>query len=299
MKSKAGLIWLMVIISTFFWGSNFNAAHAVASDVTPLTAAAERFAIALVLFWVIRFSFGKTESQLVLRDAFILVPLGVVGVFGFNYAFFTALHTTSALNAALIMALSPMLSTLLSVILLKVKVRLYQYIGMLIAFIGVTFVITGGHFSLLHSAIGDVWMLVACGVWSLYSVGSKKYAPHIPSLQFARWTVSIGAVALIIAALLLEQPLATIGHLTIKTHSILMYMGVCGSVLAYIYWLKGVYFLGPEKSAIAFNLVPVFTLLVSLAFGSIPNSVQVMGMALVLAGVLVSSGWKRKTPVSR
>ena len=298
MKSKSGQIWLMVIASTFFWGSNFNAGHAVAADVTPLTAAAERFAIALVLFWAIRFIFGAAESKLVARDALILLPLGVTGVFGFNYAFFTALHTTSALNAALIMALSPMVSTLLSVFLLKAKVQLYQYIGMLIAFIGVTFVITGGHFSLLHSAIGDVWMLLACGVWSLYSVGSKRFASHIPSLQFARWTVSIGAVALIIAALVLEQPVTAIGNLSFKTHSILIYMGVCGSVLAYIYWLKGVYFLGPEKSAIAFKLVPVFTLLVSLAFGSIPNLVQILGMVLVLAGVLVSSGWKRKTIAS-
>ena len=298
MNSQLNRIWLMVIASTFFWGSNFNAGHAVASDVTPLTAAAERFAIALVLFWAIRFCFGNAESKLVARDAFILLPLGVVGVFGFNYAFFTALHTTSALNAALIMALSPMVSTLLSVILLKTKIKLYQYIGMFIAFVGVTFVITGGHFSLLHSSIGDVWMLLACGVWSLYSVGSKRFANHIPSLQFARWTVSIGAVALIIAAFAIEQPIASISQLSLKTHSILIYMGVCGSVLAYIYWLKGVYFLGPDKSAIAFNLVPVFTLLVSLAFGAIPNLVQILGMALVLAGVLVSSGWKRKAIAS-
>jgi drug/metabolite transporter (DMT)-like permease len=295
MKSNASFIWLMVIVSTFFWGSNFNAGHAVAGDVTPLTAAAERFAIALVLFWAIRFSFGKAESQLAMRDFCILIPLGLVGVFGFNYAFFTALHTTSALNAALIMALSPMVSTLLSIIMLNAKIRLYQYIGMLIAFVGVSFVITGGHFSVLHAAVGDLWMLLACSVWSLYSVGSKKFAPHIPSLQFARWTVSIGAVALIIAALLLEQPLQVIGHLSLTTHAILMYMGVCGSVLAYIYWLKGVFFLGPDKSAIAFNLVPVFTLLVSLAFGSIPNSVQIMGLVLVLAGVLTSTGWKRKS----
>jgi len=294
MKSTSSRIWLMVIISTFFWGSNFNAGHAVASDVTPLTAAAERFAIALLLFWAIRFSFGKAESSLVASDALILILLGVTGVFGFNYAFFTALHTTSALNAALIMALSPMLSTLLSVIMLKVHIRLHQYLGMLIAFIGVIFVITGGRFSLLHSAVGDIWMLLACFVWSLYSVGSKKYANHIPSLQFARWTVSIGAVALIIAALILEQPLTDITQLSFTTHSILIYMGVCGSVLAYIYWLKGVHFLGPEKSAIAFNLVPVFTLLVSLAFGSIPNSVQILGMLLVLMGVLVSSGWRPK-----
>jgi drug/metabolite transporter (DMT)-like permease len=297
MESTSSRIWLMVIISTFFWGSNFNAGHAVASDVSPLTAAAERFAIALVLFWVIRFSFGKAESQLATSDAFILIPLGIIGVFGFNYAFFTAMHTTSALNAALIMALSPMLSTLLSVIMLKVRIRAHQYLGMLIAFIGVVFVITGGHFSLLHSAVGDLWMLLACFVWSLYSVGSKKYAPHIPSLQFARWTVSIGAVALVVAALLVEQPLSDIPQLSLTTHSILMYMGVCGSVLAYIYWLKGVQFLGPEKSAIAFNLVPVFTLLVSLAFGSIPNIVQVLGMLLVLAGVLISSGWRLKKRV--
>lgn len=278
----------MVIVSTFFWGSNFNAGHAVASEVSPLTAAAERFGVALILFWVLRFVFGKAESQLSLSDSLILAPLGVIGVFGFNYAFFTALHTTSALNAALIMALSPMLSILFSVALLKVKIQIYQYLGMLIAFVGVIFVITGGHFSLLHTAIGDLWMLLACTVWSLYSVASKRYAGHIPSLQFARWTVSIGAIALIIAALIIEQPIATIGQLSFQTHSILMYMGVCGSVFAYIFWLKGVYFLGPEKSAIAFNLVPVFTLLVSLAFGSIPNVVQVLGMFLVLAGVVVS-----------
>lgn len=295
MKSKTGLIWLMVVISTFFWGSNFNAAHAVADDVTPLTAAAERFSIALVLFWAIRFSFGKAESHLSSSDFFVLIPLGIVGVFGFNYAFFTAMHTTSALNAALIMALSPMVSTLLSIVLLNAKIRLHQYIGMLIAFIGVTFVITGGHFSVLHAAVGDLWMLLACGVWSLYSVGSKRFAPQIPPLQFARWTVSVGSVALIIAALLIEQPLLSIPQLSLTTHAILMYMGVCGSVLAYIYWLKGVFFLGPDKSAIAFNLVPVFTLLVSLAFGSIPNTAQIMGLVLVLTGVLISTGWKKKS----
>jgi drug/metabolite transporter (DMT)-like permease len=295
MKSSHSSIWLMVVISTFFWGSNFNAGHAVANDVTPLTAAAERFAVALVLFWLVRFTIGKAESRLAIRDGLILFPLGIIGVFGFNYAFFTALQTTSALNAALIMALSPMVSTLFSVLLLKAKIFAYQYLGMLIAFVGVLFVITGGHFSVLHAAMGDIWMLLACVAWSLYSVGSKKFAHHIPSLQFARWTVSIGAVALIAAALFIENPISSVQHLSFKTHIILFYMGVCGSVLAYIFWLKGIQFLGPEKSAIAFNLVPVFTLLVSLMFGSIPDVAQILGMLLVLTGVLISTGWRPKS----
>lgn len=285
-------IWLMVIASTFFWGSNFNAGHAIADDVAPLTAAADRFGVAVILFLLLRLIQGKAESQLQWKDGLVLVSLGIVGVFGFNYAFFTALHTTSALNAALIMALSPMLSLVFSVWLLNTRIKGYQYLGIALAFIGVSLVITGGNFGLLHIAVGDAWMLGACIVWSLYSVGTKKFAGHIPSLQLARWTVSIGAIALIIAASLLEKPFTSILQLSLETHAILFYMSICGTVLAYIFWLRGVHFLGPDKSAIAFNLVPVFTLLVSLVLGSLPNVIQLAGMILVLIGVVISSGWR-------
>lgn len=289
------MVWLMVVASTFFWGSNFNAGHALADVVPPLTAAAERFGIALVGFLLLRGLQGPREAtKLHTKDFLLLIPLGIIGVFGFNYAFFTALHTTSALNAALIMALSPMVSLLLSAWLLPIRIRPYQYVGIVLAFAGVSLVITGGHFALLHIAIGDAWMLLACFVWSLYSVGSKRFASHIPSLQFARWTVSIGAIALILAAFVVEQPLTTIPNLPLSAHIILLYMSIFGSVLAYIFWLRGVYELGPDRSAVAFNLVPVFTLLVSLAMGQLPLPLQFVGMGLVLGGVLISSGWQPK-----
>ena len=292
MKNTHLNVWLMVIASTFFWGSNFNAAHALADHTTPLTAAAERFATAVLFFWALRFSLGKAESTLTLRHFCVLIPLGVVGVFGFNYAFFTAMHTTSSLNAALIMALSPMLSVLLSAFMLGSSIRPYQYIGIVLAFLGVTFVITGGNFHQIHIVIGDAWMLLACGVWSLYSVSSTKFAPDIPPLQFARWTVSIGATALIVMAFWVEEPLISIPKEPLKAHMILLYMSVFGTVLAYIGWIKGVYFLGADKSAIAFNLVPVFSLLVSIVLGTPPHIVQIIGMIVVLGGVVLSSGWR-------
>lgn len=292
MTSSRPAIWLMVIASTFFWGSNFNAGHAIADKVPVLTAGAERFAIALLGFLTIRFFQSKTEMRLGPTDLVVLILLGIIGVFGFNYAFFTALQTTSALNAALIMALSPMVSLLLSTWLLPVRIRGFQYLGIIIAFVGVSLVITGGNFGLLHIAIGDAWMLLACFVWSLYSVGSKKFAAHIPPLQFARWTVSVGAIALILAALVLEDPLTVIPSLSFTTHAILIYMSVFGSVFAYIFWLRGVYAFGPDRAAVAFNMVPVFTLLVNLALGSMPLPLQILGMALVIGGVLISTGWR-------
>ena len=294
MKNTLVITWLLVLASTFFWGSNFNAAQAIAGDVPPLTAAADRFGIAFIVFLLLRLVQGKAESRLRWQDGLVLVPLGVVGVFGFNYAFFTAMHTTSALNAALIMALSPMLSVLFSAWMLKTRIKSNQYIGIVLAFLGVSLVITGGNFALLHIAVGDAWMLGACTVWSLYSVSAKKFAAHIPSLQLARWTVSIGAIALMLTAYLLESPITSIAQLSLQNHAILFYMATAGTVFAYIGWLKGVHFLGPDKSAIAFNLVPVFTLLVSLALGSLPNKIQLLGMLLVLIGVMISSGWRPK-----
>jgi len=284
----------MVVVATFFWGSNFNAAAAIASKLTPLTAASERFGLAVVMLLAMRFLGGPAESVLTRRDMFILCVLGLIGVFGFNFAFFTALHSTSALNAALIMALSPLLTSLLAAWLLRAPLRPQQLIGIAIAFIGVALVITGGKFAVLHIALGDLWMLSACTAWSLYSVLVQKYASHVPPRQQARWTISAGAVALLGLALAQEQPVSMMAGQLWSTHLIMFYMASCGTVLAYLFWLQGVQNLGPQRAVIAFNLVPVFTLLVNLMFGTLPRFEQCIGMLLVFSGVLIASGALRR-----
>lgn len=298
MTVNPAAIWAMVVAATFFWGSNFNAARALAGELPPLTAAAERFGIAVVVLMAMRLLRGAGESTLTARDRLALCVLGLIGVFGFNFAFFTALHSTSALNAALIMALSPLLTNLLAVWLLGGVLGGAQLLGIGMAFCGVALVITGGHFALLHIAIGDLWMLGACVAWSVYSVLVRKFAAHIPSPQQARWTVTAGAVALILFALVREQPLAHIAGQSGTALLILLYMGLFGTVLAYLFWLRGIQALGPQRAVLAFNLVPVFTLLINLAFGQQPALEQFIGMALVIGGVVIGSGW-RPLPASK
>jgi drug/metabolite transporter (DMT)-like permease len=291
-------LWSMVVAATFFWGSNFNAARALAEHQLPaLTAAGGRFGIAVIILMLMRVALGKAEAILRPGTMFALVILGLIGVFSFNYAFFTALHTTSALNAALIMALSPLTTTLLSAWLLKTTIQRNELAGIGIAFIGVALVITGGHLGALQVAIGDLWMLYACLAWSVYTVLVKKYAAHVPPMQQARWTVAAGSLALIAVALWHESPLPVLAQQPISVFAILGYMAVCGTVLAYVFWLQGVQALGPQRAAIAFNLVPVSALLVNLVLGTPPSVEQCLGLLLVFAGVLVASGWR--PPVKR
>jgi drug/metabolite transporter (DMT)-like permease len=248
--------------------------------------------MAVLLLSLMRLWQRRAESVLSSKDMLALCVLGLIGVFGFNTAFFTALRTTSALNAALIMALSPLLTNLLSVWLLRASISRMQLLGIGIAFSGVALVITGGDLTVLHIAVGDLWMLAACLAWSFYSVLVRKHAAHIPSTQQARWTVSAGATALITFALLHDQPLPLIAQQSLSTLLILLYMATCGTVLAYLFWLRGIQELGPQRAVMAFNLVPVFTLLINLVFGQLPQLLQFAGMALVFAGVLISSGWR-------
>jgi drug/metabolite transporter (DMT)-like permease len=292
MNKTLSSIWAMIIAATFFWGSNFNAARELADKLPPLTAASERFGIAVAVLLLMRLFQRQSESILFGRDMAALCALGMLGVFGFNFAFFAALHTTSALNGALIMSLSPLVTVLLSTILLDTQLRAVQMLGIAVAFVGVALVITGGHWALLHVAIGDLWMLCACLSWSLYNVLVRKYIQHVPSSQQARWTISAGALALIVLALVLERPIGLIVQLDVSTHLILIYMALCGTVLAYIFWLRGLQALGPQRASIAFNLVPVFTLLINLALGEPPKLAQFLGMALVFSGVLISTGWR-------
>ena len=296
MPKQTGAIWAMVVATTLFWGSNFNAVHAIATTIPTLTAAAERFDIAVIVLLAVRLLRPGAESALSAKDMGVLVALGLLGVFGYNYAFFAALHTTTPLNGALIMGLSPLVTSLFSARLLGSRITPMQLLGLGVAFGGVALVITGGHIADIHIASGDALMSLGCVIWSLYNVLVRKYAGHIPSPQQTRWTLTAGAVAFTTAALLHEHPLATLQRQSHTDTAILLYIALCGTVLAYLFWLRGIETLGPHRAAIAFNLVPVFTLLVNLTCGHLPAPEQLLGMVLVVCGVLISIDWRPARP---
>lgn len=289
LMSKDSSTLFLILLAMFFWGSNFNAASALAGHVEPVTAGAERFVIAAVVFALLRLVQGRPESPLSAGMMWRLSGLGILGVFGFNYAFFTGLQTTSAINGALIMAFSPLLTILLSALFIGSVITRQHWAGALLGFAGVALVVSGNG-QRLQLATGDLYMMAACFCWSLYNVFCKKYASDVPPLQLSRWSIGAGALCLLAVALFTEQPQTVLPRLAIGLHLILLYMGLFGSVMAYIFWIRGVQAYGPAKAAMFFNLVPVFTLLVGIALGDYPRPAQLLGMALVIIGVLTGNG---------
>lgn len=292
-KMKKKITILLVTLSTFFWGTNFNAGSIVVSSVSPLTAASERFIIATLAIFVFMIIKDKGNISTFRLNWKPLILLGLCGITGFNLAFFIGLQTTSALNGALIMATSPVTTILISSIIEKHRVSLPQTVGMLISLIGVILVISHGDINnilKLHFTRGDLIILLGNLAWATYTVGCRRFISDSTPLQTTAFTMLFGTIGIVVFSFYQSDLIKEIEKISTYNQIILIYMGLVGSVLAYLFWNVGIKELGAANTSLFFNFVPVFTLLLAFITGTIPNLLQLAGALLVISGVIYATG---------
>ncbi|MBL0387622.1 DMT family transporter [Tumebacillus sp. ITR2] len=286
------LIYILLVCSTVFWGGNFNAGKLAVDHLPPFTAAALRFGLASIVMLLILFAKEKINKEALKQNFWSFVLLGLIGVFGFNVLFFVGLKYTSAVNGSLIMATNPLITVLFAIFILKDKFTVQRAIGFLLSLIGVVAVICKGSLDTLTSlnfSGGDLIILGGNICWALYGVLGRKIVKNSTPLLTTTITMVIGAVVMIPFALaetqkmpLLDQPGSLWGAI--------LFMALLGSVLAYLWWNQGIAKIGAGNTSIFFNLVPVFTMLITVVTGSTVTVAQIVGGLLVISGVVFSSG---------
>ena len=301
MPNNRYLVLLAVTLSTFFWGSNFNAGASVVADASPFVVATERFVFATIIIIIFMLLKDRTSIIALQKNWIAFIALGLLGITGFNLAFFIGLKTTSAINGALIMATSPITTALLAAMIDKHKITLIQTVGMLISLFGVVIVVSNGSIMNLISlnfSSGDLIIMLGNLAWATYTVGSRKYISNSTPLQTTTYTMLFGTIGILLFTVYNNNLLISLSNITIKNHLILVYMAVCGTVLAYLFWNFGIKEIGAANTAVFFNLVPVFTMILALFTGSVPNLLQISGALIVICGVILATG-SYKTMLSK
>jgi len=291
-------VYLLVMISVFFWAANFVLAGPILAVLSPLWAAAVRFVLGALLMFIIAAVRREHLFGLLRRHAAVYLLLGTVGITAFNLLFFHALQSTSANNAALIMATNPLITTLLATMFFGERPTLRQLLALPLALIGVAVVITHGHparLVTLHVDHGDLLMLAANVSWALYNVLGRRYMPQGSALGNTTWVMTAGAVLLLAIAIASGDSVA-IPDLHASLALAVMVAG--GTVLAYLFWSMGIARLGATRTSIFINLVPVFEMLISASFGAPPTMAQLAGGLLVLGGVSISMFPARRTALA-
>ncbi|MGE5650470.1 MAG: DMT family transporter, partial [Bacillota bacterium] len=208
-----------------------------------------------------------------------------------NVSLFYGLRLTSAVNGALIMAFNPALTVVLSALINREPIARRQAIGLLLGLIGVIVVVSKGSWHALAAmsfSTGDLLVFLGSLGWAAYSVIPKRFVHGLSTMQVTGSTITGGAALMAAFAAAATPDFLTPPSLPVA--AAIAFMGLFGSVLAYLWWNQGIQTLGAASAAVFINLVPIFAALIGLLLGQSISAAQAGGAALVIAGVLCSSG---------
>ena len=277
----------LLTLTSIFWAFNTIAGRAAVGEVSPLLIVSVRwFFVSIILSILCRNQLIETWRILNKKIKW-LIFMGLFGFTGFNSAYYVAAHDTIAINLGLVQGTMPAFIIIIAWIWLKDKINFTQFLGVLITFIAVLIVVCSGNFNdliELELNSGDIVMIFACTLYAIYAVGLRK-KPKIsalPLLTFFAYIAFLGSFPGLIYEIYSNQ-LILPGQ---KGFIILGVIIIFPSFLAQIFFMKGVEKIGPSRSGLYTNLVPVFSSLLAVFFlGEEFQFFHLLSLIMIFTGI--------------
>jgi drug/metabolite transporter (DMT)-like permease len=131
---------------------------------------------------------------------------------------------------------------------------------------------------------GDVWILAALVIYSIYSALLRR-RPLVHPLSFLAATFAIGTTLLTPIAVW-EYSTGAVIHPTPAALLALVYIAMFPAFVAYLCFNRGVELLGANRAGQFMHLMPVFgTLLAVMFLGEVFELYHALGIALIAAGI--------------
>lgn len=283
--------YLLLSLSSLLWAGNVVLGRFIAADFPPMALSFLRWGFACLIVLPFAWPHLKAEWPVIRKQLPILTLLTLTGLAGYNAIAYLGLRYTEALNALLIQSSGPLIVALWSLVLLGIRLTWPQTIGIGISLLGVLTILTRGDpaaLTSIHLNKGDLIFTFALVIFGLYSVLAVK-RPAIHPLAFMGFTSGYATV-LLIPAVIAEAASGLTPSLTMNNALTLAYVAIFPSILAYLFFNRGVELIGANRAAPFFHLIPVFGSVLAIAFlGERPHLFHVTGYALVLTGVAIAA----------
>ena len=130
--------------------------------------------------------------------------------------------------------------------------------------------------------------------WVIYTLVGKKVLHGLSALASVTYASVIGCIALGISALD-EGIVHFVDDLVWKDLVCLLYLGVFGTVLGFVWYNEGVFQIGPTRASQFINLIPVTSILLGFfVLGEIIYVPLIIGSILVVGGVFITNRYHRE-----
>lgn len=219
-----------------------------------------------------------------------IAVLGVLGMAVYQSLAYFAASMTTATNMGIILSLMPILALGLSITALGTQLTAGALVGAVLSFSGVAIVVSAGSFGALIERgvnLGDGMILVATVAYAVYSTLLKKWQMRLPPLQLLYMQIWVAVIVLL--PMFLLSPKAGLNPSNIP---LVLYACIPTSMLAPLLWMHSIRRLGPSRTSMFLNLMPLTTALIASAvLGERLASYHLIGGALTLIGVVLAERW--------
>lgn len=282
---------LLLTLVSLFWSGNVVLGRFIAGHVPPVMLSWIRWTGAFALFLGFAWPYVRCDWRAIKASWGIITLITLLGIGIYNTISYYALQYTQAINALLIVSTGPLMVAAVTFILYREKPTRQQVIGVFISLVGAIVVIAHGDIESLYRLrpnIGDVLFFIAQIIYAFYTALLVK-RPNIHPFSFALVTFGWGAL-MVMPLVFVENAAGYHAVWDLASFATCAYIVVFPSLIAYLFYNRGVEMIGPNRAAPFYHLIPLFGSALAIVFlGERPELYHAVGYVFILTGVAVAT----------
>jgi len=269
------------------WGTTWLAIKAVVEEMPPITSAGVRFLFATLLLVAYarlrRQSLALAQLTHSQRQAVLALSLVMIAL-PYALIFYAEQFISSALTAILF-ACHPAIVLLFDSLYARRSLFAPRNLAGLSASCLGLWIIFAPRLAGPHTELRGAVAILLAAILSSFAVVLAKYgAQEIDPVVSTTWQMAGGAVWLLLAGILLEQP--TWGSYSVAAWLALTYLTVLGSSVAFVLYYMLLRHIAPVQASSLSFITPVVAVLAGWAvLGEVLSRRTLLGAAIVLTGV--------------
>jgi drug/metabolite transporter (DMT)-like permease len=243
----------------------------------------------LMAWWSAR---APGAARIARDDFWRLVALGFVGYYVSSLLDFMGLEHITASLERLVLFLYPTIVVMLSALFLRQPITRRALGALVLSYAGIALAVwhdmhvTGDPGAIV---LGSLLVFASALLYAVYLVGAGGVIRRLGSSRFIAWAM-LTSTAFITLHFVLTRPISALVAPPSTVHLLALAMAFFCTVLPTWMIAESIRLIGASTASLVGSLGPIFTIgLGALMLGEAINGLQLVGAALVLAGVMIVS----------
>lgn len=225
----------------------------------------------------------------------LLIFFSLVGMLGVQYTYFLSIAHGNAAAATLLQYLAPIYIVLYFFIRERKQPSISIWGALILAICGTFLLLTNGKMGAISISFSALfWGVISGLLLAFYTICSAKLLKKWDSLIIVGWAMVLGGIAMAPSVSTFFQPFVTFD---IRTIISILFIVVCGTLLAFLLFIESIRHLSPTESSILSSVEPLSAIIASVLFLHVSfGFFQTIGSLLIIATVVLLGRQKMASP---